>query len=1077
MSRHLTALVGALLFFTACTGDDARRAPIVTGELSLNLVAPEELGIEGVRLRVYRGAELVEQHEVPIAEARPLPDGAESPRFVGDIFMTLRPGDYRAVATPLDADGAAHADCAEASADAEVFEGETTEIMLTMLCGNEGTGGLDVILAVDQAPTLTDLKLIPSKFVDTCHPVAIRAEAYEPDQRGLIWKWSVEAPANARHALNGQNGGAIFAASTPGSYTILVEVADEAGQSASLSFPIHVAGGAQGPNDNIDCLIFDNDQDGTPELVDNCPGVPDPTQADRDGDAVGDVCVDGPNAPMRISYRTNDDLQPVSDFIVSANGPNANRPVARLADAAGNSADFVSNEMLVVTDDPVALGAMLDRLEGEVVRTLDGDPMVHLVEVDSFFDAPAAYLEETQRKQAPDSHGDNEVSSEEGMALLALVAREGSEHGMVVSPNFLLSGDAIAERSTQEAAAGDGPWTGDAFEFPYFRRGGDVDHGVAEAWRILMASGLARNRTRIGIIDGGFQVDPDVAAVRAIPGFGTPNNYSCSGGGACPWHGTQVASAAAGLADNGVGAAGSAGIVADPVLLSTPAPDFFAFIEFAFSDLPDFVRSGPRIINMSASGNIPAGGYIFTFGALDALTRGIRRAGALIVASAGNAGRNVDSEDCIWFFGERCWEGSVTVPCELDKVMCVGGLGWDTRAKDPGSNFGSKHGSGNSVDIYGPYTMWTTQVSAPGVVSPMAGRSSGTSFSAPFIAGCAALVWAANPRLGPNGVEDLLLDTAHTGGDARVSRWADCYEATLTAMGGDAPPFARILAPFEGAEYARGTVSVPLRAEVEDDGRVTVVWTSSRDGEIGRGAETGVFDLSVGLHTITVTVTDDAGFRVSDSVQIRVLPAAPRLTIISPAVDLRAAAGNDLLLLGTSFDPSDLEDRSLEDREVAWYLDGSDDPIARGHEAVIPGGSLDEGEHTLRFVGSNGGLAVAEEVIFQIVDDGDDLPPRPRITAPDPTVTIVADTFDAGGRFSMNTLRGEAADTEDGMLGDEHLRWFDSEGNLLGTGREVRAKFYGGIPAAITHEVTLEAEDSAGNTQVCRMSFVVDVFI
>jgi hypothetical protein len=49
-----------------------------------------------------------------------------------------------------------------------------------------------------------------------------------------------------------------------------------------------------GPGDGIDwhpnILIFDSDNDGIPNVQDNCPNIANPDQADSDGDGVGDVC-------------------------------------------------------------------------------------------------------------------------------------------------------------------------------------------------------------------------------------------------------------------------------------------------------------------------------------------------------------------------------------------------------------------------------------------------------------------------------------------------------------------------------------------------------------------------------------------------------------------------------------------------------------------------------------------------------------------------------------------------------------------------------------------------------------------
>lgn len=44
-------------------------------------------------------------------------------------------------------------------------------------------------------------------------------------------------------------------------------------------------------------FLCDNDRDGFPDSLDNCPGIPNPTQADGDADGVGDVCDNCPAVP------------------------------------------------------------------------------------------------------------------------------------------------------------------------------------------------------------------------------------------------------------------------------------------------------------------------------------------------------------------------------------------------------------------------------------------------------------------------------------------------------------------------------------------------------------------------------------------------------------------------------------------------------------------------------------------------------------------------------------------------------------------------------------------------------------
>ncbi len=62
---------------------------------------------------------------------------------------------------------------------------------------------------------------------------------------------------------------------------------------------------------------------------------------------------------------------------------------------------------------------------------------------------------------------------------------------------------------------------------------------------------------------------------------------------------------------------------------------------------------------------------------------------------------------------------------------------------------------------------------------------------------------------------------------------------------------------------------------IEDDTppESSLIWTSSIDGEIGTGTSFSRSDLSVGTHTITLTVTDSQGATGTDSVSITINPS------------------------------------------------------------------------------------------------------------------------------------------------------------------------------------------------------------
>jgi hypothetical protein len=97
----------------------------------------------------------------------------------------------------------------------------------------------------------------------------------------------------------------------------------------------------------------------------------------------------------------------------------------------------------------------------------------------------------------------------------------------------------------------------------------------------------------------------------------------------------------------------------------------------------------------------------------------------------------------------------------------------------------------------------------------------------------------------------------------------------LGAMGEDGAPDVYLVTPNPDDEFSRGGL-VPLRASAWDreDGMISgddVVWESDVDGVIATGRVTGVSDLSVGVHTITVTGFDSAGLNTSESIDIEII--------------------------------------------------------------------------------------------------------------------------------------------------------------------------------------------------------------
>ncbi len=118
---------------------------------------------------------------------------------------------------------------------------------------------------------------------------------------------------------------------------------------------------------------------------------------------------------------------------------------------------------------------------------------------------------------------------------------------------------------------------------------------------------------------------------------------------------------------------------------------------------------------------------------------------------------------------------------------------------------------------------------------------------------------------------------------------------------GDAP-LVKIISPKDGATFSEGSALNFTGIAVDtDDGDLSagLSWESNIDGPIGIGGSIAINDLSVGDHTLTVSVTDSGGTTGIDSVQISVLQNA---TVLVGAGDIANC-------------------NNLEDEETAKLLD------------------------------------------------------------------------------------------------------------------------------------------------------------
>jgi hypothetical protein len=119
--------------------------------------------------------------------------------------------------------------------------------------------------------------------------------------------------------------------------------------------------------------------------------------------------------------------------------------------------------------------------------------------------------------------------------------------------------------------------------------------------------------------------------------------------------------------------------------------------------------------------------------------------------------------------------------------------------------------------------------------------------------------------MGVATVDATGLVTAVANGTATITATAPggaAATASITVDLGQAPT-ATITSPANGTSFAEGaTITFSGSATDPEDGDLTgsaLVWTSSRDGQIGTGTSFTRNDLSEGTHTITLTATDSDG--------------------------------------------------------------------------------------------------------------------------------------------------------------------------------------------------------------------------
>jgi thermitase len=393
-----------------------------------------------------------------------------------------------------------------------------------------------------------------------------------------------------------------------------------------------------------------------------------------------------------------------------------------------------------------------------------------------------------------------------------------------------------------------------------------------EAWAITQGLSPSSSNTNIqypgpiiGIVDSGVDnTQEDMSGPgKVINGFNFVASPMTNDTMDDDGHGTAVAGIAAADGNNGVGIPGvswASPIVAEKVLdsMGTGTPTTAA------EGINDAVSRGAKIINLSLGDGLGGAPDVEYAIAIDKANR----AGALVVAGAGND--YCSQPEYPAGFGHQTTFSGTTFNTT---VLSVGGIDFAANVanvggspsqcqKGNGSNFGTW------VDIYAPFFGYTTQAhqcNPIAIPNCFPGETdffdSGTSFSAPFVSGAAALVWAANPQLSASDVMNTLISTA---------------DPTLPdPMGNSTARLDVFTAVFQAAAiHCSACPQAPevsvARSTIYNGPMVTV-------GVPGR-ASTDVQNKSV--HGVSVALTPIIGKGVSSGNSERTIPLAYQLGVV-----------------------------------------------------------------------------------------------------------------------------------------------------------------------------------------------------
>ncbi|MCB1055396.1 MAG: hypothetical protein KDD11_07765 [Acidobacteria bacterium] len=237
-----------------------------------------------------------------------------------------------------------------------------------------------------------------------------------------------------------------------------------------------------------------------------------------------------------------------------------------------------------------------------------------------------------------------------------------------------------------------------------------------------------------------------------------------------------------------------------------------------------------------------------------------------------------------------------------------------------------------------------------------------------------------------------------------------------------APTATIVAAPLGEIPWAspitlRGTASDAEDAAISPQ---RMVWTSSRDGELGRGPEVHPRFLSHGDHVVTFAVTDSGGRTATATTSFRIGNNAPnRPRILRPVTGATLPSGLPAVLRGSA---TDRESGQLTGDALVWRSD-LDGVLGTGELTTV---RLSAGRHRISLTATDpGGGSASAEVVVDVVE---------RPTGNARPVVFIETPRDYTGMADTDclVLTAHAEDLEDGLLGGSALVWTDTYTDATG---------------------------------------------